>query len=130
MTTKTNSKDRMERTPTLAGWMAAIERELEATAADLGIRLGPGWKNRLEQESERLPGPLDCNPDRLRWFKLLPPAMQVRARLLQQLEWVVGQIDSGIWGENPKNFDRDLAELRALAKKAEGLARPNRQRAA
>jgi hypothetical protein len=32
-----------------------------------------------------------------RWFEFLPPAVQIRARLLEKLTWLTGQIDEEIF---------------------------------
>jgi hypothetical protein len=99
--------------------MHAISAELEATAATLGIKPGRGWQERLEHESERLPGPQtqDCDAMR-RWFNYMPAGIQTRARLLEQLHWLVARIDHRLWENLPEDFDefdRDLAALRSLA---------------
>jgi hypothetical protein len=82
METSTTSVDRLQ--------LAALERELEQTAASAGVRPGKGWQARLRREQLHLPGPDVDGWDpglMLRWFKFLPPAVQTRAVLLEKLEW-------------------------------------------
>jgi hypothetical protein len=100
-----------------------LSRELEATAASLGIKAGKGWQARLEHEHERLPGPQTQDCDAMRkWWDWLPPDIQLRARLLEQLHWLIARIDDGLWENYPEDFDefdRDLADLRIIVQHIE-----------
>jgi hypothetical protein len=124
MTTKTNGKVK----DGLATAIDTILAELEVTAAGLGIKSGKGWQRRAQRESEHLPGPEAATPDEMeRWFTFLPQALQMRARCLEQLMWLLTQIDERPrpWEEGESleafaEFDRSLAKMRRAR---EGLRR-------
>ena len=100
--------------------MTAISAELEATAATLGIKPGKGWTARAQRESERLPGPATADSaDMERWFDFLPAALQMRARCLEELMWLLTQMDPREEIDF-EEFDRSLAAMRCAR---EGLRR-------
>jgi hypothetical protein len=116
MTTKTNGKIK----DGLATTLTAISAELEATAAMLGIKPGKGWQERAQRESERLPGPETADSaDMEKWFAFLPADVQMRARCVEQLVWLLTQIDPRE-ELNFEEFDRSLAAMRCAR---EGLRR-------
>jgi|GEM_PF-3722787 len=119
MKTKTNGNG-------LATTLTAISAELEATAAGLGIKPGKGWEKRAQRESERLPGPETSTEEEMaRWFAFLPAPLQMRARCLEQLMWLLVQTDERLWDKGEgleafEEFDRSLAAMRSAR---EGLQR-------
>jgi hypothetical protein len=84
----------------------------------LGIKPGKGWTARAQRQSERLPGPETADSDDMeRWFAFLPAAVQMRARCLEQIMWLLTQIDERLWEKGEgleafKEFDHSLAEMR------------------
>lgn len=124
MTTKTNGKVK----DGLGTAIDTILAELEATAAGLGIKPGKGWQRRAQRESERLPGPETSTEEEMaRWFAFLPAPLQMHARCLEQLMWLLTQIDERLWEKGEgleafEEFDRSLAAMRSAR---EGLRRQN-----
>jgi hypothetical protein len=109
-----------------------ISRELEATAADLGIWPGAGWRERVGRELESLPHPdyESC------LFAALPAPFQARARCLHLVGWLSQVIDTPrlIWDDDgsPTAFDDELKLMRAWRAKAgtKGAVMPLRNVAA
>jgi hypothetical protein len=57
-----------------------------------------------------------------KWWDWLPPDIQLRARLLERLHWLIARIDDGLWENYPEDFDefdRDLADLRIIVQHIE-----------
>lgn len=131
MTTKTNGKVK----DGLATAIDAILAELEVTAAGLGIKPGKGWQRRAQRESERLPGPeTSTDEEKARWFAYLPEVVQMRARCVEQIMWLLVQTDERLWEKGEgleafEEFDRSLAKMRRAREELRRLAGSTRRAA-